>query len=421
MTYACPAAALRCRANRTSSAHPLPAIAARFLAQPAPRAEAAAFVLATGGRVFAAARGHRPTWADAVVVGTLIVAMPFVEWLVHSRLLHARPIQWRGRSLQSAAARAHAAHHADPRNERLIVTPLPALLPLLPLVAVAGILPSWSLRATAVAMLTLLVLATEWVHDLVHASLSPKSAWLRRRSRAHRLHHYRNERYWFGLTSGLADAAMRTAPNRDETFASRHQASHAGISAMEVHAAEDHATQDCGGEPVNGNAERRPPAGVGHELVAFLPKVFQPMPDVGSDQEPRGAGHGHGRQDDEERGDADLGCDHSGTTIGHRESDVHGSDERDRHCLHGGWRQPPEGERRRGGDDAEDHTPVDGHQVALRPFSRLTGSRDCSARSPHADHRSDALLSDPSRASRFSGMVMGRSALTLAPPVFPTG
>ena len=194
-----------------------PSLALRFLAQPGPRAEAAVLLLAAGGRAFAAARGERPSWADAAVGATLIVTLPFVEWLVHSRLLHAKPLQWRGRSFLPAATRAHAAHHADPRDERLIVTPLRALLPLLPVMAAAAAVPSWSLRATAVAVLMLLVLSSEWVHFLVHAQASPKSARLRRRSRAHRLHHYRNDRYWFGLTSGLADAVMGTAPRRDAT------------------------------------------------------------------------------------------------------------------------------------------------------------------------------------------------------------
>jgi len=197
-------------------------IAQRFLAQPAPRLEAAAVLAAAGGRAFAVARGQGPTWADAAVVVSFVAALPFVEWLVHARLLHAKPVRLRGRAFVTAAARAHAAHHADPHDERLIVTPPAALLPLLVgSMAAAAILPSWSLRATAVAVLALLVLMTEWVHFLVHAQPAPRSAWLRRRSRAHRLHHYRNDSFWFGLTSGLADAVMGTAPSRDVTLVRR--------------------------------------------------------------------------------------------------------------------------------------------------------------------------------------------------------
>ena len=198
-------------ANQTTTL----SIASRFLAQPAPRVQAAVLVLAAGARVFSATRGHALTWGDAAVAAGLAVAMPFVEWVVHSRVLHAKPIRWRGRALVLAATRAHAAHHADPRDESRIVTPLPALLPLLPVMAAAAILPTWALRASAVAVLSLLVLSTEWVHFLVHAQPTPKSTWLRGRSRAHRLHNYRNEHYWFGLTSGLADSVLGTAPSRD--------------------------------------------------------------------------------------------------------------------------------------------------------------------------------------------------------------
>lgn len=198
-------------ANRVQTS----SIAVRFLNFPAPRVEAAALLVAYGSRGYAAAAGSPLTWADAAVVGAMLAAMPLAEWVLHSRVLHATPVQWRGRTILSAAARAHAAHHADPRNERLVVTPPLALLPLVPLLTVAAVLPSWGLRTTAVSVVASAVLSTEWVHFLVHVSSAPRSGWLRRRSKAHRLHHYRNDGYWFGLTTGLADVVMRTAPRRE--------------------------------------------------------------------------------------------------------------------------------------------------------------------------------------------------------------
>jgi Fatty acid hydroxylase superfamily len=209
-------------------------VAARFLAHSAPRVEVGVLLLAVGTRACAAASGEPLIAADAALAGGMLAAMPFAEWLVHSRLLHAKPIAWRGRTLQSAAARAHEAHHADPRNERLVVTPAAALLPLLPVLALAAFLPSWGLRATAVAILAAAVLSSEWVHFLVHASPAPRSRWLRRRSHAHRLHHYRNDQYWFGLTTGLADAVMRTAPRRDACPVRRRPA-RASVRQAEAH------------------------------------------------------------------------------------------------------------------------------------------------------------------------------------------
>src|SRR5436305_565461 len=60
-----------------------------------------------------------------------------------------------------------------------------------------------------------MLLAYEWAHFLIHSSYSPRSWYYRYIWRAHRLHHYRNERYWYGVTIHLADHILRTFPQRD--------------------------------------------------------------------------------------------------------------------------------------------------------------------------------------------------------------
>ncbi len=69
-------------------------------------------------------------------------------------------------------------------------------------------------------MLTLLVsvyaimFGYEWVHYLVHSDYRPRSRWFRHVWRNHRLHHYKNEHYWFGVaTAGTADRLLRTYPD----------------------------------------------------------------------------------------------------------------------------------------------------------------------------------------------------------------
>jgi sterol desaturase/sphingolipid hydroxylase (fatty acid hydroxylase superfamily) len=56
--------------------------------------------------------------------------------------------------------------------------------------------------------------AYEWVHYLVHSDYRPRSAWFRSVWRNHRLHHYKNEHYWFTVTSaGTADRLFGTYPD----------------------------------------------------------------------------------------------------------------------------------------------------------------------------------------------------------------
>ena len=52
----------------------------------------------------------------------------------------------------------------------------------------------------------------EWVHLLVHTRYRPTMRYYRRLARNHRLHHYRNEKYWLGVTSNTGDRIMGTYP-----------------------------------------------------------------------------------------------------------------------------------------------------------------------------------------------------------------
>jgi hypothetical protein len=58
-------------------------------------------------------------------------------------------------------------------------------------------------------------LAYEWIHFLIHSSYKPKRWYYRYVYKAHRLHHFRNENYWFGVTVHLADHVLRTFPEKD--------------------------------------------------------------------------------------------------------------------------------------------------------------------------------------------------------------
>ena len=52
----------------------------------------------------------------------------------------------------------------------------------------------------------------EWVHLMVHTRYRPKTRFYRRLATNHRLHHYRNEKYWLGVTSNLGDRLLGTYP-----------------------------------------------------------------------------------------------------------------------------------------------------------------------------------------------------------------
>ena len=53
-------------------------------------------------------------------------------------------------------------------------------------------------------------LCYEWTHYLIHSDYKPKTRVYRAIWRNHRNHHYKNEHYWFTVTSsGTADRVLR--------------------------------------------------------------------------------------------------------------------------------------------------------------------------------------------------------------------
>ena len=142
----------------------------------------------------------------------LLVYWPFQEWLIHVFLLHARPFHLLGRRFDLAVARKHRAHHADPETPALVFIPLGSYVLSLPLVAVLwwALTPRLELALTGATLHFLLALRYEWLHFLIHTRYRPRTAWFRRLWRNHRLHHFRNERHWYGVSLLGADRVLGT-------------------------------------------------------------------------------------------------------------------------------------------------------------------------------------------------------------------
>lgn len=156
-------------------------------------------------------------WAQALVVVGVVAAQPFVEWLVHVYVLHARPRQVGRWTLDLYQARKHRAHHAAPRDLEILFIPLRGHLAGAVLVAVVCLLlPDAATRLALVVAVAASSLTYEWVHFLIHTDHKPRNALYRKLYVAHRLHHYRNENYWFGVTRRLGDTVLGTNPAKDD-------------------------------------------------------------------------------------------------------------------------------------------------------------------------------------------------------------
>ena len=192
-----------------------------FSAKRAPKIIAAAIVLALAARIALGGFG----WRDAAAVAFMLVVYPFGEWAIHVYLLHLRPFRLRGRRIDLPTARAHREHHEDPHRLGLInFSPSEALAILLlavptaialgaGAVALAGGSPSLGVLIMALLTGYVLVGIYEWTHFLIHTAYRPRSRYYRSIWCNHRLHHFKNEHYWHGITNTVSDRVLGTHPD----------------------------------------------------------------------------------------------------------------------------------------------------------------------------------------------------------------
>jgi fatty acid hydroxylase family protein len=193
-----------------------------FMRRPSPPLLIGAVVAAAGLRI---ALGHFD-WRDAVVIAGVLAATPPVEWAIHVYLLHARPVRIGSRRYELLAAREHRAHHLAPAELDGVLLPAYAVAIFVPLIAVTVWLVSFPIHAvlgggariahaaTGLLISYVILASYEWSHFLIHTPYRPKGRYFRAIWRGHRLHHYKNEKYWFGVTSTLGDRLMHTDPNQ---------------------------------------------------------------------------------------------------------------------------------------------------------------------------------------------------------------
>jgi sterol desaturase/sphingolipid hydroxylase (fatty acid hydroxylase superfamily) len=156
------------------------------------------------------------SWWELAIPAALIALFPVIEWVIHVMILHWRPRKVGPVRIDSLLAREHRAHHADPRDIPLVFIPWQALVWLLPAYVAVALLAMPSTAGALSLLVTVygITFGYEWTHYLVHSDYRPESRWFRSVWRHHRLHHYKNEHYWFTVTSaGTADRLFGTYPD----------------------------------------------------------------------------------------------------------------------------------------------------------------------------------------------------------------
>lgn len=155
------------------------------------------------------------TIAELAVAASVVVIWWLQEWVAHITLLHMRPRRILGLEIDPIYARFHRAHHREPWSADWVFVPARFIVPAFFLSGALAwwVFPTLELAATAWASYCVMGALYEWSHLLVHTRYKPRSRFFREIWRNHRLHHFKNEGYWFGLSGTFVDSAFGTAPD----------------------------------------------------------------------------------------------------------------------------------------------------------------------------------------------------------------
>ena len=190
----------------------LPDSLAEFVRHPSP------WMLVTWAGALLVTRVAVGGWSivDLMISLVLVAFSPFGEWVIHTSILHWRPRTIGRMTIDSRLARDHRLHHQDPRSVPLVFIPWRSLVVIIiGLTVLAPIMfPSTGTGLTFTLTIATFLVFYEWVHYLVHTDYKPRHAIYRAIWRNHRYHHFKNEKYWFTVTSsGTADRLLGTYPD----------------------------------------------------------------------------------------------------------------------------------------------------------------------------------------------------------------
>ena len=146
-------------------------------------------------------------WNFATALAITVISYPFVEYALHRWVLHSK-IWWRTETTSRLWRRVHYDHHRNPDDLSVILAHSSMSVPFLLLLSLLVAALDVSLLPAMIGCSFCAYIFYEFVHCAVHMRVSVANRWLRRRRRAHLVHHHADDTMCFGIATGLADRLL---------------------------------------------------------------------------------------------------------------------------------------------------------------------------------------------------------------------
>ncbi|MEA3318754.1 MAG: sterol desaturase family protein [Bacillota bacterium] len=161
------------------------------------------------------------TWGALAVFVSGMLTFMFSEYLTHRFVFHLKPPK--NPFLLKLLKRLHYDHHTHPNDLHLLFLPLWYSMPNLSVLAlifylIAG---SWELTVAFASGLMLMLFLYEWKHYVAHRPIKPRTKFGKWVKKTHILHHFKNENFWYGVSTPFVDVLFGTLKNEKEVETSK--------------------------------------------------------------------------------------------------------------------------------------------------------------------------------------------------------
>ncbi|CAM3766811.1 sterol desaturase family protein [Mesobacillus thioparans] len=161
------------------------------------------------------------TWSMLLFFMTGMITFALSEYFTHRFFFHIKapkkPLFLR------FMKRIHYDHHTDPNDLKLLFLPLWYSLPGFLILSSLIYLVTFNLSLTIAfgTGLMAMLLVYEWKHYVAHRPIKPRTKFGRWVKKVHILHHYKNENFWYGVSTPFADYLFGTFRNEKDVETSK--------------------------------------------------------------------------------------------------------------------------------------------------------------------------------------------------------
>ncbi|MEH7453541.1 sterol desaturase family protein [Gottfriedia acidiceleris] len=160
--------------------------------------------------------GFHLSWLTVLIFIIGLIFFMFSEYVTHRFFFHIKAPK--NKLLLKFMKRIHYDHHTFPDDLKLLFLPIWYSIPNLGSLCIIYFLISKDLIQTIVfgSGLVFMLLVYEWKHYVAHRPIKPLTKVGRQIKKLHILHHFKNENFWYGVSTPIFDGIFGTLKDEKE-------------------------------------------------------------------------------------------------------------------------------------------------------------------------------------------------------------